>query len=153
MKTEMTCEQCGKKFMRYQCQQKPGTAVMCSQKCLHAHRRHGSSVKCARCGKSVYRRFGEQDIGTRVNQFCSRACYMDERRDRMKDSSYPKTGGTHIHRVEAERKAGRTLKPGEIVHHIDGNKRNYKSDNLMIFASQAEHAAHHARISGLGKRK
>lgn len=57
--------------------------------------------------------------------------------------AYPKIYQRHAHRVVAERKLGRKLKPGEVVHHIDGNKLNYHPDNLMIFRSQAEHLQWH----------
>lgn len=57
--------------------------------------------------------------------------------------AYPKTNSRHSHRVMAEEILGRKLLPGEIVHHIDENKRNYAKDNLQVFASQAEHARHH----------
>lgn len=60
-----------------------------------------------------------------------------------KGKSYVKTFGEHTHRLNAEEKLGRKLLPGEIVHHIDENKRNPHPDNLRVFASQAEHAKHH----------
>ncbi len=43
------------------------------------------------------------------------------------------------HRVVMEKKLGRYLKPEEVVHHIDHNKRNNDQDNLMLFASQSKH--------------
>lgn len=58
--------------------------------------------------------------------------------------SYEKTYGRHTHRVVAEQKLGRSLLKGEIVHHIDEDKRNNDPSNLMIFSSQAEHARWHA---------
>lgn len=57
--------------------------------------------------------------------------------------SYQKTYGRHTHRIVAEQILGRPLKPSEVVHHIDRNKRNNDPSNLMIFESQAEHAKWH----------
>ena len=58
--------------------------------------------------------------------------------------SYEKTYGRHTHRIVAEQKLGRSLKKGEIVHHIDGNKRNNNPSNLMVM-TQSEHCALHFR--------
>lgn len=58
--------------------------------------------------------------------------------------AYRKLNGRHEHRVIAERKIGRLLLPGEVVHHIDDNKLNNHPDNLEVLASQAEHARLHA---------
>lgn len=57
--------------------------------------------------------------------------------------TYTKTYGRHTHRIVAEQILGRPLKPGEVVHHIDRNKRNNNPDNLMVFASQADHVKWH----------
>lgn len=48
-----------------------------------------------------------------------------------------------IHILEMEKKLGRKLKPCEVVHHIDEDKHNYAKDNLMCFASVADHTAFH----------
>ena len=58
--------------------------------------------------------------------------------------SYEKFYGKHLHRLVAESVIGRPLTAEEVVHHIDGDKRNNNPENLMVFASQAEHAAWHA---------
>lgn len=47
------------------------------------------------------------------------------------------------HVLVAEKMLGRSLKPGECVHHIDGNKLNNNSNNLIVFASNADHVSHH----------
>ena len=60
--------------------------------------------------------------------------------------TYSKEYGRHTHRVEMERILGRKLKPGEIVHHIDGDKRNNSPENLMLLPSQAEHARLHKKL-------
>lgn len=43
------------------------------------------------------------------------------------------------HQAVAERKLGRPLKPGEVVHHDDGNKQNNNPSNIFIFSSQRAH--------------
>lgn len=60
-----------------------------------------------------------------------------------KGKTYTKTFSRHTHRIVAEQKLGRPLRKGEVVHHIDENKRNNDPDNIRIFPSQAEHARYH----------
>ncbi len=61
--------------------------------------------------------------------------------------TYTKFYGRHEHRVVAEQLLGRPLCPGEVVHHIDGDKRNNRPENLRVFASQAEHAKFHVEFN------
>lgn len=69
-----------------------------------------------------------------------RNCRLDSGEGR----TYTKQYGRHEHRVVAEQILGRELRPGEVVHHIDGDKRNNAPENLKVFPSQAEHARFHA---------
>lgn len=54
-------------------------------------------------------------------------------------------GAVNSHILICERMLGRYLKQGETVHHRDGNKKNNDESNLMVFASQSDHACYHAR--------
>ena len=121
------------------------------------------TIKCEECGKTVtmppsqYRRS--------KHHFCNRQCHMrrmnrelnptrmtEEVKEKCRQTqlgrgkglTYEKCHGRHTHRVVAEQMLGRPLRKGEVVHHIDGNKRNNDPSNLMVFKSQAEHVKYHA---------
>lgn len=154
------CDYCGQMFYR-----RPSTVKAvnyCSPACYHADKQ--VMVKCEKCGKSFIRL--KSDIKEHI--FCSSECAKDylrnigaatfrrinptsEHRKKLREAklgkgtkdTYAKTYGRHTHRIVAEQILGRPLKPGEVVHHIDGNKRNNNPENLMVFASQALHAQWH----------
>jgi hypothetical protein len=121
-------------------------------------------TNCNRCGVAI--KMPPSQFNRSKRHFCSNACKMKtlnkelnpdrmtpEVREKLRKArlgsgeskTYTKTYGTHTHRVVAEQKLGRKLLPGEVVHHIDGDKRNNNPENLMVFASQEEHAALHVR--------
>lgn len=54
-----------------------------------------------------------------------------------------KDGYVPVHRINAEKKIGRKLKNGEVIHHIDGNILNNNQNNLIVFKNNGEHIKHH----------
>lgn len=121
-------------------------------------------AKCDECGKEITMPLSR--FKRSVNHFCCKPCHMrfmnrvlnPHRMDTMEaraksrnaqlnrgeGKTYQKYFGRHTHRVVAEQMLGRPLEKGEIVHHIDGNKRNNDPSNLMVFKNQSEHARWHA---------
>ena len=118
---------------------------------------------CDYCGRSV--KAPPSQYARSEHHFCSPVCRNrynnpDKNKRLMTDAvrsklragrlgtgggrSYEKTYGRHTHRIVAEQILGRPLRKGEVVHHLDGDKRNNAPENLMIFSSQREHAAWHA---------
>jgi hypothetical protein len=67
-----------------------------------------------------------------------------------KNYPYRKGGYSHIreHQYIMEIHLGRRLKKGEIVHHIDGNKRNNNLDNLYLTTVE-EHNKLHAESESI----
>ena len=117
---------------------------------------------CNRCGVSI--KMPPSQFHRSKRHFCSNACKMKTLNEELnpvrmtpevraklrkarlgsgEGKTYAKTYGVPTHRVVAEKKLGRKLLPGEVVHHIDRDKRNNNPENLMVFASQEEHAACH----------
>jgi hypothetical protein len=97
------------------------------------------------CGKHAQRmrRYGDPNYLTpeetrRANNRQSQLARFEE----VKATTYRKQHGRHQHRVVAEQMLGRPLKPGEIVHHIDGNKHNNDPSNLQVM-TQSEHIREH----------
>jgi hypothetical protein len=143
-RVSLTCVQCGKAFELLECQMGRGRGRFCSKACGGLAKRTGSELFCAWCDATFYRHPSEQDMGKRVNQFCSRPCYMAWRAANRSPRTYPKIGQTHTHRLVAETVLGRPLAAGEVVHHIDLNKHNCDPSNLAVFPDQATHVRCHA---------
>ncbi len=52
-------------------------------------------------------------------------------------------GYVREHILVVEKMLGRPLKDGEVVHHINEDKKDNRPENLMVFASQSDHMRYH----------
>lgn len=158
---EIQCYTCGNSFLRKP--SKIGERNFCCTKCYWGYKgRFKIKTVCERCGKEVVK----SPSGKTATNFCSRECHMKSLNEKLnpirmtpevrekirlkklgtgEGKTYEKTYGVHTHRLVAEKMLGRKLRKGEVVHHIDENKRNNSPENLMVFKNQSEHAEWHAR--------
>lgn len=170
---KVKCDYCGKMF------NKAPSKVKAKNYCCKEHR-HANKVevvKCDYCG----REFEKRKADVFEHNFCNRECARTftslrmtnyniehnptamtmKRRTAVRQSrlgkgegkTYTKTYGRHTHRIVAEQMLGRPLKPGEVVHHINEDKRDNRPENLMVFSSQAEHARWHELHDGNPKKR
>lgn len=147
MRTQIYCDWCGKQFERYPCQIKKRN--YCSRDCMNTAR---SKVH----NPDGYRRNFNAGHLVELNRRMNPGRMTPEVREKLRqkhlgsgtEGTYAKYYSRHEHRVVAEEILGRPLIRGEVVHHIDGNKRNNRPENLMIFRSQAEHARFH-KVEGV----
>jgi len=142
------CEECGETFEVLPSTFKSSPCRFCSRLCANRWIiKHSENHKRARNHhKAPWLRKLNLTPGRNKkiaidNRHKNRATHVKKRKNNGK--TYAKFYGRHEHRVVAEQMLGRDLKPDEIVHHIDNDKRNNDPSNLQIM-NQVEHARLHA---------
>jgi len=141
---EYTCDFCGRRFHR-RSSHATGAHIFCSIQCKAAF----SSKAQNPSGYYHHPKLAEYNVKHNQDRMSMevRAKLRASRLDSGDSTSYEKTYGRHTHRIVAEQILGRPLLPGEVVHHINGDKRDNRPENLMVFESQSAHAAWHAAHS------
>ena len=95
------------------------------------NRKQHVSLVCQKCGATFtvepYRALKAKFCGWTCKQKAGAAIanvIIAEKYRYTGTKTYVKRGGRHEHRVVAEQMLGRTLLPGEIVHHKNQNKKD-----------------------------
>ena len=117
-------------------------------------------IECDICKRVLHRAKGEtRKLEQGQKHACSPECSARIGAAKQKEKHIPRLarhksgylylGKERVHRVEAAKKVGRNLAPGEIVHHIDGDKGNNQHNNLYVCKSIKEHNRIHGQLEGL----
>lgn len=149
--TKLVCENCGKEFEVKSSDYRltHGGIKYCSKRCTGVALRTGNIVKCKQCGKEFY--------STR-NEFCSQKCVYDYKSEHSPHKTYTengyivvhkrgynKRGNAKQHRLIMEEHLGRKLLKDEVVHHINGDKKDNRIENLRVM-SRTEHSKLHREL-------
>ena len=146
MKYKLICDWCGKPIEKYRIDKHN----FCCRKCLADFSNKSKNPN----GYSQLKDYSNISAAfSKTNKKLNPTRMTPEVREKLRNArlgegnqkTYAKFYGEHEHRIVAEQMLGRPLKKGEVVHHIDGNKRNNQPENLLVLSSQSEHASLHSR--------
>ena len=140
-----TCEQCETEFERGPriSTKVWNTKRFCGLECARASRLSTVNEKvCGRCGVTFKRKTRDGGASWRRRAYCGIRC-SQVGRPLARSTRYRRIGRKlPAHRVTMEATLGRSLMPGEVVHHIDGNKLNNDPANLVVMSAH-DHARLH----------
>lgn len=157
MKTiTLKCNVCGKNFYVYHRDHRiiEGSKIKyCSRKCMGIGSETKTKRKCECCNKEF-----ESARKYPKGRFCSKECFYKYKTKNYNHKTYEengynvlfingynKKGNVKEHRFIVEQHLGRKLKQNEIVHHINGNKKDNRIGNLQVM-TRSEHSKLHREM-------
>lgn len=156
---EKKCGICGKAFSvrKSDTRLKDGGARYCSKNCASIGSRKRKPRKCLNCGEEFY----PYKI---TRKFCSRKCaceyqstncnhkpYMENGYVVEYVKGYNKKNCVKQHRRIMEEYLGRKLTANEVVHHINGNRKDNRLENLVVMTKGEHSSLHRKSEKAIGK--
>ena len=146
------CLVCGKEIWIKKSHIKRGWGKYCSKKCQAETQFKGKWVKCDYCGKEIYRTPKDFRRSKSKKFFCSVNCHCSwENKNRRCGENAPNwVAGQSVYRRLLKRygkpekcsRCGNRDKRVLVVHHLDGNRKNNKADNLEWLCRNCHYIVH-----------
>jgi len=140
----INCEHCGKEIARYPSHIRPHN--YCSQACLGAAVKAKELIRDSTKTSARMSEYNREHNPTAMD-FARRCKLRNHHLGSGEQKGYTKRFGKPEHVFFAEQVLGRELRPDEVVHHIDRNKRNNSLDNLVVM-TRSEHSKLHYACRG-----
>jgi len=163
------CKTCSKEFYISPCQE--GATKYCSESCRskgcdRSSRKTGRYFNCGICGKQKYQAKIAYEKNSKTGiKFCSQKCKTRALKKEIVSYGFKYMGGPKkesnpyvtkmidgirykFHRKVMEDHIGRKLNRNEHVHHINGDKKDNRIDNLQIVSPSQHAKLHHPPIIG-----
>ena len=144
MKVKTFCSWCGAEIYRNPSQLAVSKHSFCSKECTRNFRSKATNPEGYTKHEHLSK-YNKEHNASRMTADVKAKLFL-ARFGSGEGKSYPKINGRHAHRVVAEKILGRKLRPGEVVHHKDGNKQNFSPENLEVLPGQSEHAKLHGSM-------